>query len=166
LEAAITAYAQEAPYCPSDQVDQLRVNIFVVPVVSFRPSDADRSLCKDSNAVAAQLLADYDTARAGALADKAGFDGQGPYLVASLKPLSTLRREDRKNLLTWDISGMEPKLVSLAVNEFITSANRPDDWSPISMRKWALDLRNWIAIAAQGWNISREAAASAVKGPN
>jgi hypothetical protein len=166
LRAAIAAYAREAPYCPLDQVDPSRIDIFFVPVTSTRPPDADRTLCKGEDAVATLLFADYDTARASALADKAGLDGQGPYLVASLKPLSTLGVEDRQSLLIWDVSATEPRLVGLAVDEYITSANRSDSWNKTSLRKWAFELRNWIAIGSQGWNISREAAAAAIKGPD
>jgi hypothetical protein len=166
LRAAVDAYAHDAPYCPSDQVDPSRVDIFIVPVLSTRPPDADRTLCKDENAVSTLLVDDYDIARASALADKAGLDGQGPYLVASLKPLSTLDPQDRQSLLVWDVSAIEPRIVRLAVDEFIASANRPDDWNKTSLRKWALELRNWIAIGSQGWSISREAAAAAIKGPD
>ncbi len=88
LQAAIDVYSWEAPYCPSDQIGPSHTNLFVVPVTSTRPPDADRALCKGGSEVSALLFAEYDTARASALAYKAGLDGQGPYLIASLKPLS------------------------------------------------------------------------------
>jgi hypothetical protein len=81
-------------------------------------------------------------------------------------PLSTIRPEDRQSLLVWDVSAIEPRFVRLAVDEFIASANRPDDWNKTSLWKWALELRNWIAIGSQGWGISREAAAAAIRGPD
>jgi hypothetical protein len=166
LRAAIDVYAHEAPYCPSYFADSSRIDIFMIPVMSPRPPDAAHALCKDETVVSTFLFADYDTARASALADRAGLDGQGPYLIASLKPLSTLDPQDQRSLLIWDVSAIEPRLVRLAVDEFIASANRPDDWNKTSLRKWAIELRNWIAIGSQGWSISREAAAAAIRGPS
>jgi hypothetical protein len=59
-DVLMDAYANEAPYCSSNQVDPSRVDIFVVPVMSTRPPDADRTLCKDGKVVSALLFADYD----------------------------------------------------------------------------------------------------------
>jgi hypothetical protein len=165
LRAAIEAWAREAPYCPSDQVDPARIDVFEIPVLTDRPPDAAHSLCASPDSVTDRLLADYDTGRASALADRAGLDGQGPYLVASLTPLATLAADGRRGLLIWDISAIEPRLVGLAVDEFIRSANHPGDWDKTSLRRWALELRNWIAVGSQGWTLSREAAAAAIKGP-
>lgn len=166
LHAAIDAYAREAPYCPNQHIDPSHVNLFVIPVTLIRPPDADHVLCRDNGVVSAMLMADYDTARASSMADKAGLEGQGPYLVASLKPLSMIDVKDQQSLLIWDVSAIEPQLLRLAVDEFVTSADRYAEWNKISLRKWAFELRNWIAISSQGWNISRAAASAAIKGPN
>ena len=90
-------------------------------------------------------------------------------MIASLKPLSTLSLSDRSTLLIWDLSAIEPRLIRLAVDLFIDTADRPSALNKISLRQWAFELRNWIAVAAQGWNLSTEAAAAVaanVKGPN
>jgi len=169
LREAIAAYAREAPYCASNQIDPQRVNIFVVPTTPTRPPDVSRTLCADESSVRELLFVDYDTARASRMADKAGLQGQGPYLIASLKPLSTLSLSDRSTLLIWDLSAIEPRLIRLAVDLFIDTADRPSALNKISLRQWAFELRNWIAVAAQGWNLSTEAAAAVaanVKGPN
>src|SRR5215469_10156298 len=60
LRAAIDAYAQGAPYCPSGQVNPSRFNIFIVPVTSVKPADADQALCKNGIVVATLLFSEYD----------------------------------------------------------------------------------------------------------
>jgi len=165
LEAAINVYTQQPSLCERGVVDPMLLNVFSVPVVSKKPKNPERVLCKKDEPILEKLMTEYDIARAAFLADKAGLSGDGPYLVASLVPLSTIGENDRDKLLIWDMSSVEPRLIRLFVDRFIRSANSPGNWNMAWMSRWTVELRNWVAIGGEGWSVTQEAAASSIKGP-
>ncbi len=96
---------------------------------------------------AAAVLAVYDYAAANVLLQKAGADPRGgPYLVSTLEPLSRAGTAAR---LQEDLTGVTPELAWDWIRHFTFLAAQQRSWSDAALRRFALNLRNVIAVGAR-----------------
>jgi hypothetical protein len=101
-----------------------------------------------SDAAVAWLLDHYDYARARQILLR--FQGNyrsGPYIVSSLKPLSGELSGDR--FLWQDMSHADPSLSHLWMRHFLTQSAKSRFWEPDALRRWGLEFRNAVALAAE-----------------
>ena len=166
--SALDGYLNEPSYCGvmQNRIIPTRVNLFLIPVsISRGEAISDIALhCNDRLFILNLIKTHYSTGRADVLEDRAGVNGSGPYLIASLAPLSELPAADRPKLLIWNLERVNPRLISLAVIEFVHAANEPEGsegWQQVSIRRLVFDLRNWIEIASQSLGMSAAAAKEA-----
>lgn len=73
----------------------------------------------------------------------------GPYIISTLKPLSTFKTTPDKYLFQ-DMSSVPPYLISSWVKEFINQAAKERYWEEETTRQLVLTLRNAIGIMASG----------------
>ena len=97
------------------------------------------------------VLSKYNFVRAQVLLGILGRSGhdvrQGPYVVSATKPLSHLTEIPEPHL--WqDMSSVSPTVAASWEKEFITRASRKEFWAPDTRNQALLDLRTFIANAA------------------
>jgi hypothetical protein len=107
---------------------------------------------------AEELLQAYDYGRAaGLLARVSCEQGEvpcgpylaGPYIISTTKPLSEQRSLSHQ-LLYQDLSSVEPRIVTLWVDEFMKQSAQTEFWKKRKGPQAALELRNAVAILAAG----------------
>ncbi len=74
----------------------------------------------------------------------------GPYIISTLKPLSTFQTTPDKYLFQ-DMSSVPPHLISSWVKEFINQAAKERHWDEKTTWQLVLNLRDEIGIAAVGF---------------
>jgi hypothetical protein len=96
------------------------------------------------------LIKIYDYARAQAYLNKFEEDlTDGPYIISYNLPLSQAGNISSKYLLQ-DLSKVHPEVVSLWVDEFLKQSAKEAYWDEEHLKNFSNDLRNAIAIAADG----------------
>lgn len=98
------------------------------------------------------LLDHYDYAHArailSALPEKNGTDG--PYIVSSLRPLSSVSQISMNNILYQDLSNVPPHIIELYAKEFFNQAAQERFWEEKSLSQLILKLRRTLGILGKG----------------
>lgn len=114
---------------------------------TYIPLKAQPARADTGPQLAAAVLAVYDYAAANVLLQKAGADPRGgPYLVSTLEPLSRATAAAR---LQEDLTGVTPELAWDWIRHFTFLAAQQRSWSDAALRRFALNLRNVIAVGAR-----------------
>lgn len=123
------------------------LNITLIPVKRNVEVPDDLSSPKQASQAAEQVLAVYDYARASALLANLGKQAvsSGPFLVSVRPTLSN----PGTLFLFFDLSRVTPKLVWDWVREFCSLAAQERSWSEIELKRFALNIRNILAVAAK-----------------
>lgn len=117
------------------------LNITYIPVMTI-PSHG-----KSRADWAVNVLNAYDYAEAQILLNNVRQDHEGgPYLVSVLTPLS---QSDTQVHLWEDLTGVVPSLAWDWMRNFTYLAAQQRSWSQVSLRHFALTLRNLIAVAGK-----------------
>lgn len=123
------------------------LNITLIPVKRNVEVPDDLSSPKRASQAAEQVLAAYDYARASVLLANLGKQmGQsGPFLVSMSPRVSN----PGTLFLFFDLSRVTPKLVGDWVRAFSLLAAQERSWSEIELERLALNIRNFLAVAAK-----------------
>jgi hypothetical protein len=96
------------------------------------------------------ILDHYNYARARSLLRTLRGDlRDGPYIISTLKPLSTFKTAPAKYLIQ-DMSSVPPHLISQWVKEFINQAAKERYWEEDTIRQFVLVIRTRIGIVTEG----------------
>jgi hypothetical protein len=146
---AIESYLQVVQ--PIEELGRYRdpheLNITLIPLKI--PIDLNRNVTepKQARELAIKLLGIYDYARAQVLLADFGLDAtsSGPFLVSKrLAPNAT--QADRT---VFDMSRVSPTLVWQHTKAFCNLATQESTWTETTLRRFALNVRNVIAVAAR-----------------
>jgi hypothetical protein len=126
--------------------DPHELNITLIPLKA--PIDLNRNVAESKQAreLASKLLGIYDYARAQVLLVEFGLDptSNGPVLV-SKRQLTAPTQADRT---VFDMSRVAPTLISQWTKAFCNLATQESSWTEATLRIFALNVRNIIAVAA------------------
>ncbi|MDA3953797.1 MAG: hypothetical protein PF485_09125 [Bacteroidales bacterium] len=123
------------------------LNICYMPI-NFELSDSIKQL--DIKQKSEWILKNYDYARAKFFLNK--IDQElltGPYIISYKRPLSLVSAIDGKYLLQ-DLSNVHLRVVPLWIDEFLKQSSKAKYWDEEHLKNLTNDLRNTIAIAADG----------------
>jgi hypothetical protein len=130
-----------------------RLNVFYLPLAEDAPAEPD----------ADWVLKNYDYARAlgliAALPRSERFTS-GPYIVSTAAPLGG-RQLVSESYLLQNLSTVPPVVVPAWVAEFKRQAARPEFWKRDGGKMIVLQLRTFVAIAAEGYGVVEEAVSRA-----
>ncbi|MEN8123307.1 MAG: hypothetical protein ABFS35_23420 [Bacteroidota bacterium] len=146
--ALLSAYLNKIPevnqllkYVSSDSINNVYLPVMEDPYYINGLNDSEQI---DT------LIEIYDYARAQAYLNKFEEDlTYGPYIISYNIPLSQAGNIKSKYLLQ-DLSSVHPEVVTLWVDEFLKQSSQEAYWDEEYLRNFSNDLRNAIAIAADG----------------
>ena len=146
--SAITAWMTlpSAKGLLQDQLPKELLNVFYLPILK----ELDLSASSKSNPVTADDILDvYDWDRASALLHNlAGTHVQGPYIISTLRPLSSARSTLSNQYLYQDLSAVPQIAVILWIREFQYRVAQERFWEERRMPQFALELRTAVARAS------------------
>ena len=155
----IATYLESIPPVGSfkGSLERWELNIAYLPLKDSPPVEFSKGCsqlpCGTGNVAFAQWVLDhYNYTRARVLlraVPAGGTHRNGPYIVSSLKPLSTTPILSPPYLYQ-DLSSVPPRLVLLWVKEFLDQAAQESFEDSRKVQQVALKLRQSIAVAAKG----------------
>lgn len=96
------------------------------------------------------IIENYDYAKARYFINKLDPELlKGPYIISYKKPLSKVSELKTKYLFQ-NMSNVEPELITLWIDEFLKQSSKAKYWDEEHLNNFTNDLRNTIAIAAEG----------------
>jgi len=121
----------------------VQLNVTYVPVTAD-PPDAD-------NIQIDWVIKHYDYARARALLAslKDRPKGYGPFIISALQPLQG-PGSGARSYLSQDLSTVPVSVIPLWMKQFRSETTQQRVWEGKSIDSMALNLRTWIAVAAEG----------------
>lgn len=123
------------------------LNICYIPI-NFELNDSIKQL--DIKQKSEWILENYDFARAKFFLNKMDQDLlKGPYIISYNNPLSRVSVIDGKYLLQ-DLSNVHHRVIPLWIDEFLRQSSKAEYWDEEHLQNFTNDLRNSIAIAADG----------------
>jgi hypothetical protein len=146
------------------------INIFYAPMRAYfsdtTPDNLRLHFARRSPEEQVDLLLDhYDQARADVLKGRLQLNGNGPFIVSVLRPLSREAVREDEAFLVQDLSSVPPDLVALWVEEFKRQVVQEATESPEHLRRLALNLRTRIAVLAEAFAITKSAVAEMFEEP-
>lgn len=168
--AAVQGYLQLLPPVKDVSADIAKedINIFYLPLKASLPG-ADPAALEayvaklKPNSLAKHILDNYDFSHARVLLHRSGLEGDGPFIVTAIRPLSKNSVKPDETVLTQDLSHVPPELVKLWVQQFKYEAARWRTGESTTLRKFALHLRTEISVLAEAFRITNEAVAAMIK---
>jgi hypothetical protein len=123
------------------------LNICYIPVETMPDISFENLNIKEKSV---WILDNYDYARARYFLNKIDPELlKGPYIISYEKPLSKVTKLKTKFLFQ-NMSNVEPELISLWIDEFLKQSSKVKYWDEKHLNNFTNDLRNLIAIAAEG----------------
>lgn len=124
-----------------------KLNICYIPVET-KPDITFEKLSVKEKSI--WILENYDYAEARYFLNKTDYSLlKGPYIISYEKPLSKVTKLETKYLFQ-NMSNVEPELIPLWIDEFIKQSSKAEYWDEEHLNNFTNDLRNLIAIAAEG----------------
>lgn len=124
-----------------------KLNICYIPVENKPDTSFEELSIKERSA---WILENYDYAGARYFLNKIDHSLlKGPYIISYEKPLSKVSELETKYLFQ-NMSNIEPELIPLWIDEFLKQSSKTEYWDEEHLNNFTNDLRNIIAIAAEG----------------
>lgn len=134
-----------------------QLNLYLIPLYKAPPPDVKAA------DVPGWIVDNYDYARASRILGAVPRHGTGVYIISVLgKPIDPARQLTPPYL--WqDLTHVEPTITAAWIQHFLDQSAKERPWEESMGEKLALDLRNYIELAANQAHVTLPAMATALK---